>query len=147
MCLWFLARDKSGAPTRGAKSLRARAGETLFVDARRLGAMVSRTHRELTDEELARIVGAYHAWRGESGADEYADEPGFAKRVALEEIRTHAHVLTPGRYVGALASDVGDEGFEARVERLETLLREQIAEARHLDATILENLNRPFVSG
>ena len=118
VCLWFLARDKSGAPTRGATPLRSRPGETLFVDARKLGVMVSRTHRELTDEEIARIVDAYHAWRGEPGA-EYADEPGFCKGATLEEIREHDHVLTPGRYVGAAPEEVDGEPFEEKLTRLD----------------------------
>ena len=69
VCLWFLTRDKSGAPTRGATPLRPRPGETLFIDARKLGDMVNRTHRELSDDEIARIADAYHAWRGEPEAE------------------------------------------------------------------------------
>ena len=68
----------------------------LFIDARKLGRMVDRTHRELTDEDLARIADTYHAWRGEQTASDYADTPGFCKSAALEEVRKHGHVLTPG---------------------------------------------------
>ena len=75
----------------------------LFIDARKLGRMVDRTHRELTDEDVARIAATYHAWRGEKEAGAYADVPGFCKGAALEEVRKHGHVLTPGRYVGAEA--------------------------------------------
>ncbi|MEJ7569273.1 MAG: class I SAM-dependent DNA methyltransferase [Gaiellaceae bacterium] len=140
VCLWFLARDKSGAPTRGAKALRARAGETLFVDARKLGAMVSRTNKELTDDELARIVGAYHAWRGEPDAGEYADEPGFCKSATLEEIRGHDHVLTPGRYVGAAAAEDDGEPFEEKLARLTALLEAQFGESERLEESILTSL-------
>jgi type I restriction enzyme M protein len=86
-CLWFVTRDKSGKPTRGGKPMRDRRGETLFIDARRTGTLVSRVHRELSDEDIARIAGTYHAWRGEEGAGEYADVPGFCKSAKVEEIR------------------------------------------------------------
>ena len=96
-CLWFLARDKRN------HKFRERRGHILFIDARKLGKLVDRTHRELTDQELARIAKTYHAWRGEKDAGKYEDIPGFCKSAPLEEIRKHGHVLTPGRYVGAEA--------------------------------------------
>ncbi len=88
-CLWFLAKDKRNG------RFRDRSGQVLFIDARRLGVMVDRTHRELTDDEIARIARSYHAWRGEPGAGEYRDVPGFCKSATLEEIREHSYVLTP----------------------------------------------------
>jgi type I restriction enzyme M protein len=133
-CLWFLARDKSGG------RFRDRRGEVLFVDARSLGRMVDRTHRELTDDELARIAGAYRAWRGEPGAGEYADVPGFCRSTALEEIRQHGHVLTPGRYVGREAVQDDGEPFAERMTRLAGEWRAQQAEAARLDAQIEANL-------
>ena len=98
VCLWFLARDKRNG------RFRDRRGETLFIDARKMGTLVDRVHRELTDEDIAKIAGTYHAWRGDKGAGEYEDVPGFCKAATLEEIRSHGHVLTPGRYVGAEAA-------------------------------------------
>src|SRR5690606_36674970 len=95
-CLRFLARDK-----RGGRGLRDRRGQVLFIHARKLGVLVDRTRRELTDEDIQKIAGTYHAWRGEAGAGSYADVPGFCKSATLDEIRKHGHVLTPGRYVGA----------------------------------------------
>src|SRR5437016_9327351 len=97
VCLWLLARNKRNG------RFRDRRGETLFLDARKLGSMVDRTHRELTDEEIAKIAGTYHAWRGDKDAGEYADVPGFSKTAKLADIRKHGHVLTPGRYVGTEA--------------------------------------------
>lgn len=134
VCLWFLARE------RGNGRFRDRRGQVLFIDARKLGRMADRTHRELTDEDIARIANTYHAWRGEKEAGEYADVPGFCKRAALEEVRKHGHVLTPGRYVGAEAQEDDDEPFEAKMRRLAAALREQQTDAVKLDAAIAANL-------
>src|SRR3989441_8907993 len=122
-CLWFLARDRKNG------KFRDRRGQVLFIDARKLGSMVDRTHRELTDEDIARIANTYHAWRGEKEAGEYADVPGFCKSATVEEIRKHRHVLTPGRYVGAEALEDGGEPFEEKMQRLTATLRKRQAEA------------------
>jgi type I restriction enzyme M protein len=149
-CLWFLRRDKSKLPSpfgrgvggEGPARLNAadRRGHILFIDARKLGRMVDRTHRELTDEDVARIANTYHAWRGEKEAGEYADVPGFCKSAPLDEVRKHGHVLTPGRYVGAEAQQDDGEPFDEKMKRLVATLREQQAEALRLDATIAANL-------
>ncbi|MXW72149.1 MAG: SAM-dependent DNA methyltransferase [Acidobacteria bacterium] len=133
-CLWFLSRRRFGG------GLRDRRGEVLFVDARRLGRMVSRRHRQLTDAEIARIADTYHAWRGGKVAGDYEDVPGFCRSAPLEEIQKHGHVLTPGRYVGA--EPVADDGepFEAKMKRLATEWRAQRKEAAQLDAEIAKNL-------
>jgi type I restriction enzyme M protein len=108
-CLWFLARDKRGQPSPGRRppspsgrgvggeGYRDRRGSILFIDARKLGRMVDRTHRELTDEDIARIAATYHAWRnvGANRDSPYKDVPGFCKSATLEEVRKHGHVLTP----------------------------------------------------
>ena len=133
-CLWFLARDRKNG------KFRDRRGEILFIDARKLGPLVDRTHRELTDEDIKRIADTYHAWRGEKEAGEYADIPGFCKSATLEEVRKHGHVLTPGRYVGAKAVEDDGEPFEQKMKRLVAQLREQQAEAARLDAAIVANL-------
>ena len=135
-CLWFLARDRRRQPSLGARD------EILFIDARKLGRMVDRTHRELTGEDIARIADTYHAWRNrgpssskgedrvEGGADEYADIPGFCKSAALDEVRKHGHVLTPGRYVGMEAQVDDGEPFEDKMKRLAVQWRKQQAESR-----------------
>ena len=133
-CLWFLARDKRN------HKFRERRGHILFIDARKLGKLVDRTHRELTDQELARIAKTYHAWRGEKDAGKYEDIPGFCKSAPLEEIRKHGHVLTPGRYVGAEAQEDDGEPFEEKMQRLAAQLREQQKGAASLDAAIAANL-------
>ena len=114
-------------------------GKVLFIDARKLGRMVDRTHRELTEADIARIAGAYHAWR--DGADAYEDLPGFCKSAALDEVRQHGHVLTPGRYVGAEPQPDDGEPFEAKMGRLVAELQAQQAEGARLDAAIAENPN------
>jgi type I restriction enzyme M protein len=133
-CLWFLARDRKNG------KFRDRHGQVLFIDARKLGPLVDRTHRELTDEDIARIADTYHAWRGEKGAGEYADVPGFCKSAPLDEVRKHGHVLTPGRYVGAEAQEDDGEPFAEKMRRLTAMLRKQQAEAARLDAAITANL-------
>ena len=143
-CLWFLRRDKRSLPSplgRGAGGEGSdRRGHILFIDARKLGRMVDRTHRELTDEDIARIADTYHAWRGEKEAGEYADVPGFCRSAPLEEVRKHGHVLTPGRYVGAEAAEDDGEPFAEKMQRLVAQLREQQAEAAKLDEAIARNL-------
>ena len=134
VCLWILARDKRNG------RFRDRRGETLFIDARKLGTMVTRVHRELTDEDIEKIAGTYHAWRGDPGAGEYKDIPGFCKAASLDDIRKHGYVLTPGRYVGVAPTEEDDEPFEEKMQRLVAQLREQQAEAARLDAAIAANL-------
>ena len=134
-CLWFFARNKN--PSQG---WRDRRGEVLFIDARKLGHMVDRTRKEFSDEDIARIAGTYHAWRGEPDADAYEDMPGFCKEATLEEIREHNHVLTPDRYVGAVAAEGDDVPFEQRFAELKEILAEQFAEAEKLSAFIRKKL-------
>ena len=141
-------RDGSGdGDGDGGGRFRDRRGEILFIDARKLGRMVDRTHRELTDEDVARIAGVYHAWRQGAASNEeagggYADVPGFCKSAPLDEVRRHGHVLTPGRYVGAEPREDDGEPFEAKMTRLVAELRAQQAEGARLDAAIAENLER-----
>ena len=133
-CLWFVARDRKNG------KFRDRRGEVLFIDARKMGRMVDRTHRELADEDIRRIADTYHAWRGKKYTAEYEDTPGFCKSATLEEIRKHGHVLTPGRYVGAEEAEDDGEPFDEKMQRLVKQLREQRAEAAKLDAAIAANL-------
>ena len=142
-CLWFVTRNKKGmVGAKGFTTLRDRRGETLFIDARKLGYLVDRTHQELTEEEIARIAATYHAWRGEPGAGEYADVPGFCKSATLGEIQSHGYVLTQGRYVGVEEVEDDDEPFEEKMQRLTAKLEEQFAESARLEAMVRENLRR-----
>jgi type I restriction enzyme M protein len=134
VCLWFLARNKKNG------RFRDRRGETLFIDARKMGTLVDRVHRELTDKDVAKIAGTYHAWRGDKQAGKYGDVAGFCLAAKLDNIRKQGHVLTPGRYVGAEAQEDDGELFEEKMKRLAATLREQRAEAAKLDAAIAANL-------
>ena len=133
-CLWFLSCDKKN------HKYRDRHGQVLFIDARKLGVMVDRTHRELTDDEIAHIARTYHAWRGEKDAGKYEDIPGFCKSAKLDEIRKHGHVLTPGRYVGAEAQEDDGEPFEEKMKQLTATLINQFSESAELEKAIRENL-------
>ena len=131
-CLWFLAKQKQ------------RRGEVLFIDARKLGKMISRVQAELDDAAIARIADTVAAWRGEArpGAEmaAYADVPGFCRSVPLAEIAQHGHLLTPGRYVGAEEVEDDDEAFADKMQQLTTRLGEQMAKGAELDALIREKL-------
>ncbi len=132
-CLWFVSKDKRG------RGKRDRSGETLFIDARKLGVMRDRVHRELTGEELERIAATYRAWRGDKGAGDYEDVAGFCKSATLEEIRKNGYVLTPGRYVGAEEVEDDEVPFEERMGRLVKQLGGQFAESAKLEKEIREN--------
>ncbi len=152
-CLWFLTRDKSGrlpspglrppSPSgrgAGGEGYRDRRGEVLFIDARKLGVLTDRVHRELADDEVAEIARTYHAWRGEKDAGKYEDKAGFCKAASLKEIEAHGHVLTPGRYVGAEEAEDDGIPFEEKMAELSAELYEQMAEGVALDAAIRKNL-------
>jgi type I restriction enzyme M protein len=134
VCLWFLARNKKNG------RFRDRRRETLFIDARKMGTLVDRVHRELSDDDVAKIAGTYHAWRGDKGAHKYADVPGFCKAATLDDIRKHGYVLTPARYVGAEEVEDDGEPFDEKMRRLASTLRQQTTEAAKLDAAIATNL-------
>ena len=132
-CLWFLVKQKP-----------VRKGQVLFIDARKLGTMISRVQAELSDAVIERIAATVAAWRGEAGAAEsvvkYEDIPGYCRSVPLAEIAQHGHVLTPGRYVGAEAVEEDDEAFAEKMQQLTEKLGEQMAKGAELDALIRQKL-------
>ena len=131
--LWILNRNKKNNP-----KFRSREHEFLFIDARQMGEMIDRRHRELTEEDVSKISETYHEWRNIVG--EYEDIKGFCKSVKIEEIREHEYVLTPGRYVGI--EDVEDDGipFDEKIENMTAELAELFAKSRHLEDEIRKNL-------
>jgi len=132
-CLWFVTRDKKD------HSFKDRRGQILFIDARNMGVMIDRRHRELTDEEIKKIVDTYHSWRGENKLN-YKDIRGFCKSAKLEEVEKHNFILTPGRYVGVVEEEEDDEKFEEKMKRLTAELSEQMKEGQKLDVEIKKNL-------
>ncbi|MDZ4164208.1 MAG: class I SAM-dependent DNA methyltransferase [Smithellaceae bacterium] len=152
VCLWFIARDKKGSssPLTGegkGGGFRDRRGQTLFMDARKLGTLIDRVHRDLTDDDIRKIAATYHAWRGKPSplagvrkSEGYQDIPGFCKSATLDEIRHHGHILTPGRYVGAAAVEDDGEPFEEKMAHLTAELRGQMEESAKLDKLIWANL-------
>ena len=142
VCVWFFAKDKS-AGTHGSVDRR---GHVLFIDARNLGYMVDRAERALSDEDIAKIANAYHAWRGTPSAAEagltYDDEPGFCYSASLAEIKAADYALTPGRYVGAAEVEDDGEPIEEKIARLKAELFEQFEESERLAAVVREQLGR-----
>ncbi|MGI8836534.1 MAG: N-6 DNA methylase [Pyrinomonadaceae bacterium] len=136
VCLWFIARDKRN------HRFRDRRGETLFIDARKLGSMIDRIHRVLASNDIQKVANAYHAWRGDQGASEYKDVAGFCKSERLDEILIHGHVLSPGRYVGAEDAEHDSEPFDEKMKRLMLVLEEQFADSARLEKAVRDNLAR-----
>ena len=137
VCLWFISRSKKADSERGYRN---RQGETLFIDARNIGAMIDRTHKELSTDDIAHIANTYHAWRGKEGAGEYKDEAGYSKVATLDDIKANDYVLTPGRYVGA--APIEDDGipFEVKMAELSRTLYAQMKASEKLDVVIRKNL-------
>lgn len=122
--LWFISKDKP------------QKGRTLFIDARNLGHMVDRTHRDFTDEDIERIAGAMRAFQDGS----FEPEKGFSAVATTEEIEAQGGVLTPGRYVGT-PEDAGDgEPFSEKMGRLTAELAGLLGESDRLDEAIRKNL-------
>ncbi len=133
-CLWFISRDK--------KNLRYkdRRGKVLFINAREMGEMIDRRHRELTDENIQKISSTYHAWRGETGG--YEDIKGFCKSTTLEEIKQQGYILTPGRYVGIKIMEENEEEFQEKMKNLTSEFGKQLQKSKELEEEIKKNLER-----
>ncbi|AFV05417.1 class I SAM-dependent DNA methyltransferase [Dehalobacter sp. CF] len=126
VCLWFVSKKREN-----------RKDKILFIDARKMGHMVTRKHRELSDEEIKQICDTYHNWRNDKG---YEDIQGFCKSTSLDEVRGHEYILTPGRYVGIEEKEADSEPFEDKMDRLTVELAEMFAKSRHLEDEIRERL-------
>ncbi|RSL29693.1 SAM-dependent DNA methyltransferase [Salibacterium salarium] len=131
--LWFVTKNKA------ARGQRNRKGETLFIDARKLGHMADRTHREFSKENIHTVADTFHAWRG-TNDQEYEDILGFCKAATLEDIQEHEYILTPGRYVGVEKAVEDEEAFEEKMARLTEDLAEQFAKSNTLEEDIRQRL-------
>lgn len=140
-CLWFLSRSK------GNGRFRDRKGEVLFIDARGLGHMVSRTRKEFSNEDVKKIASTFHAWRGGKSAGEYADVPSFCASTDLETIKGHGYVLTPGRYVGTAVAEEDDTPFAERFAALQETLDAQFAQGEEMASTIRQKLAGVLADG
>ena len=134
VALWFLAKNRSG------DGFRERTGEVLFIDARKLGHMETRTLRTLNADDIAKIAGTYHSWRNKNPEIAYEDVPGFCKAARLEEVATHDFVLTPGRYVGAAEVEDDGEPIEEKIARLKAELFAEFENGRRLEESIRSRL-------
>ena len=125
VCIWFFNRDKKHK------------GQTLFIDARKMGDMVNRRLRELSDEDIKKIANTYIAWQNEDG---YEDVQGYCKVASIDEIKKHDYILTPGRYVGIEEVEDDGEPFEEKMDRLTTTLANQFKKSRELEEEIRKQL-------
>ena len=159
VCLWFLSKSKSRRVIEHGEDmpacLRDRNRETLFIDASKMGALIDRVHRELSDKDVSRISDTYHQWRLDTDvlleqaekrgailelAPPYRDVPGFCKSATTDEIAQHGYVVTPGPYVGAQEIEKEGEPFDEQMPRLVSELNAQFAESAKLEKAIKENL-------
>lgn len=138
VCVWILSKDKSAKSVKTERQQRDRKGEVLFIDARSMGPMATRTVRELSAKDVEKIASTFHAWRGEVSEDTYQDVPGFCKRSLLSEIAAHDYVLTPGRYTGSANEvDEVDDPNEI-VSRLTKQIKDDFARRAKVEAEVLE---------
>jgi type I restriction enzyme M protein len=124
--LWFVSKDKAN-----------RKDKVLFIDARKMGYMETRKHRELTDEESAKIYETYHAWKDNNN---YQDQDGFCKSATIEEIRNQDYVLTPGRYVGIEEAEDDGVSFQEKMSNLTFELSNLSIQSKILEKRLKENL-------
>jgi len=130
VCLWFVTKNKA------KNGKRERAGEILFIDARNLGHMTTRTLKEFSAQDIMKVADTYHNWRGTSDVA-YEESEGFCKAATIEEVREHDYILIPGRYVGLeKEKEDDDEPFDEKMERLTDELSEQFKESNQLEKQI-----------
>ena len=132
--LWFLSKNRNGE-----KGFRKRADEILFIDARKLGALIpgSRKQKQLTDDDLEKVAAVYREFKTTNTPESIS---GFSGAVKLDEVRGHKYALSPGRYVGSANGEDDDVDFEERMPLLVANLQKQFAQSAELEKTINANL-------
>lgn len=138
-CIWFLTKNKGERTAASGRKLRNRKGEYLFIDARNLGYMKDRVLRDFTQDDLGKVADIFHAWQT---GENYENEAGFVKSTKLKDLQKHDFVLTPGRYVGAMAEEDDGEPFAEKMARLTGQLKTQFEESDSLEVEIKKNLAR-----
>lgn len=131
--LWFIDMNKN------SEHENDRRGKTLFIDARNMGKMVDRTHREFNKEDIKKIADTYHAFRG-TNDQKYEDVAGYCKVDTLDDIAKNDYVLTPGRYVGLPPQKDDGIPYEVKMKQLTSELKEQFEESDKLEAKIKDVL-------
>ena len=164
VCLWFITKDKTANPSKG---YRDRQQQTLFIDARKMGAMISRIHKELTVNDIALITDTFHAWRNTpeqwvnkleareiNGSNKsvdnseesshqmntYEDKAGFCKSSTIDDISKNDFILSPGLYVGSPETKDDYIPFEVKMSELSQTLYSQMRESDELDKIIRHHL-------
>lgn len=127
VCLWFISKNRE-----------SRKDKILFIDARKMGYMETRKHRELTDDEIKLICDTYHNWR--DAKSEYKDVQGFCKSAGIVEIRENDYILTPGRYVGIEEAPEDEEPFDEKMTRLTSELAGMFEKSHELEDEIRKRL-------
>ena len=138
--IWFLTKDKTSHSVKSERPQRDRRGEILFIDARQMGTMVTRTVKELSDVEITKIADTYNAWRGQPDLEPYEDIAGFCASVKLDDVREHDYVLTPGRFVGNEETAVDGESLESKIARLAASVESGFEHRQALQAEVLDAL-------
>jgi len=135
VCLWFLRKDKRQS------ALSNRCEQILFIDAAGMGEMEERTHRELSDDDVAQIADTYHLWCNSEADDLYKDIPGFCRSASTDLVRRRGYNLMPARYVGSV--DMGDTSLSVDVAlaNLSELLTPLANEMSRRGVNLQENLN------
>ncbi|OAT84192.1 DNA methyltransferase [Bacillus sp. MKU004] len=133
-CLFFLSKNRDGK-----REFRERKNEILFIDARKLGSLVSRKQKALSQEEIDRISNVYHNYKNIDNAV-YEDIAGFCKVAKFDEVQNNDFKLTPGIYVGNEATEEHEIPFEEKIEVLERELRSQFEKSLILQQEIINNM-------
>ena len=133
-CLWIMSKNH-------VKQKNRQQGQILFIDAREMGAMLDRTHRDLTDDEIDKISNTYRSWCNDQKTDTYVDVPGFCKSLKPKQTQDYGYILSPGHYIEHKPhTNDNTETFETKMGKLVAQWEKQCVDAKRLDAKISQSL-------